>query len=143
MRLSRVSLRVIITVVFFLVLGVGASSVAGAVEPTSGAVSARTTAVRAALVPVPRVNSFWTYTQPSFGGTAARALCNAGQVNDWNALGPVKSAQNNCEYRVWMEYAGGSPSPFCIDPHSDRTNIGSTYWFPSVIRIGTIVGDSC
>lgn len=91
-----------------------------------------------------RISNFYTYPEPNFGGTQYSAQCIQGMTYTWaNQLfsnDPVKSAQNNCEYRVYLQYGGGIS--FCIDPHSWRTNISVDYWRPGNVFIGNST-DSC
>ena len=60
------------------------------------------------------------------------AACIQGEV--YGAVDPVASVINNCEYHIYLQYSDGSS--FCINPHSDRTDIGSRYREPVSIQVG-------
>lgn len=77
---------------------------------------------------------FDTFEQPGLPGFPNSSyLCVAG-VDYQTYPGAVESAENFCEYRVYMQYSDGSS--FCINPDSYRSNIGEAYWYPIGIKIG-------
>jgi hypothetical protein len=80
----------------------------------------------------PDISNFYTYTETGFGGTAFFGQCLQGEI--YNAADPVASVINNCEYHIYLQYSDGSS--FCINPHSDRTDIGSRYRDPVTIQVG-------
>ncbi len=124
--------------------GAGVSAAAGTSEHgRHAATTSHMTSSHSASPDMPDVNNALTYMQVDFGGSGIPAPCDAGVNYDWNALDPVKSAVNNCEYPVLLQWPDSNPPAFCIDPHSSRSNIGSTYWYPSVVTITTDAGGEC
>ena len=80
----------------------------------------------------PDISSFYIYTETNFGGDQHFAACIQGEV--YGAVDPVAFVINNCEYHIYLQYSNGSS--FCINPHSDRTDIGSQYREPVSIQVG-------
>lgn len=80
----------------------------------------------------PDISNFYIYTQTNFGGTQHFAACIQGEI--YGAFDPVASVINNCEYHIYLQYSDGSS--FCINPHSNRTDIGSRYRDPVTIQVG-------
>jgi hypothetical protein len=80
----------------------------------------------------PDISNFYTYTEINFGGTQFSGACIQGEV--YEAADPVASVINNCEYHIYLQYSD-APA-FCINAHSDRTDIGSQYRNPVTIQVG-------
>jgi hypothetical protein len=82
----------------------------------------------------PDISNFYTYTETDFGGTQFPAACIQGQVYQAHGTDPVASVINNCEYHIYLQY--NNMPAFCINPYSDRTDIGSQYRDPVSIQVG-------
>jgi hypothetical protein len=85
----------------------------------------------------PDIGNFYTYTETNFGGTQFFGACLQGEV--YNAADPVASVKNNCEYHIYLQYSNGTS--FCINPHSDRSDIGSAFRNPVSIQVGPGTSD--
>jgi hypothetical protein len=77
-------------------------------------------------------SDFYTYAEANFEGNEHYAACTKGK--SYNAVDPVASVLNNCEYHIYLQYSDGSS--FCISPFSSRTDIGSQYRYPATIQVG-------
>ena len=85
-------------------------------------------------------SNLYTYTQTNFGGTQFPAACVKGAVYQAVGTDPVASVKNNCEYHIYLQY--NNMPAFCINPHSDRKDIGSQYRDPVSLQVGPGTG-SC
>lgn len=87
-------------------------------------------------------NSFWTYDLPGEHTVDNNARYECLQGVDWPQPGqppapnPVESVANNCEYRVYLQYADGHSD--CINPHTSRNIVDQINWDP----IGVMIGNS-
>ncbi len=76
----------------------------------------------------------------SLADAVAYEACDAGAVYSLNAsLEPVVGVDNNCEYRIYLQYTDGSS--YCIDPHYDKTYIGPAWQYPAALKIGESTDD--
>lgn len=86
------------------------------------------------------ISEVLTFTESDYNGSLDDYKCTDNASYKPQSGIPVASVENNCEYHIYLQYADGVPSPFCIDAHSDRSNIGSQYQFPVRIKIGPGLG---
>lgn len=93
-----------------------------------------------AVTSAPRidVNTLFLYKNAGYSGEDGAFLCFTGT----DPLAPqtvVKSLKNNCEYHIYLQYPGGV-HPFCVNPMSDRSDIGAEYQLPISVQIGPGTG---
>jgi hypothetical protein len=85
-------------------------------------------------------NFFWTYKLPGEHTIDNNARYECAQGVDYPQFGqppvqnPVESVANNCEYRVYLQYADGHSD--CINPHTSKNIVDSINWDPDGVMIG-------
>jgi hypothetical protein len=88
-------------------------------------------------VNAPLISKFWTFTAPDESGAADTYECDQGfDYTPSNAviLNPVDSVTNNCEYRVYLQYANGTSD--CVNPHTTRNIADARFQDPDGVMIG-------
>jgi hypothetical protein len=80
----------------------------------------------------PDISNFYIFTETDFGGTPSYGQCLQGEI--YGAADPVASVINNCEYHIYLQYS--DQPAFCINPDSERTDIGTMYRDPVTIQVG-------
>jgi hypothetical protein len=85
----------------------------------------------------PDISNFTTYTGSGETGSTDAYQCDQGfDYNPGNAiiLNPVLSVRNNCEYRVYLQYANGTSD--CVNPHTTRNIVDVSFQDPDGVMIG-------
>lgn len=89
-----------------------------------------------ALGPLPGI-AVHLFNKANEGGDEWSCACHVDTVYS-NFLDPVKSVENGCDYRVYLQqFIGGSTGwSFCIDGGSIRNDIGLKYQDPASVKVG-------
>jgi hypothetical protein len=139
MRFPRWNAALLAAVVALLTTGFAVSAQASTALPAAAAAQKVVHSASSGHRPgaSPDVNNFVTYTDPDQTGFSDDYPCIQGfdyTPSNWPILVPVESAVNNCEYRVYLQYANGTSD--CINPDTPRNNIEEKYWYPDGVMIG-------
>ncbi len=86
----------------------------------------------------PDVNNFWTYDGQGQTGDGLGYACVQGgdylASDGWPFLTHVLSVKNNCEYRVYLQYANGTSD--CVNPKTSRNIVDTRFQDPDGVMIG-------
>ena len=123
-------------------LGLGAAPAASAVTTAGGvASSGHSSSIDSALAAVsPDYSNVLLYPRANEQGGATLHQCIRGA--DPEAVPPVASVTNNCEYRIYLQEVLGGTSgwSYCINPKT-TVNVPSAYQSPRGLKIGQ--AESC
>jgi hypothetical protein len=77
------------------------------------------------------------FNEDNAGGDEWSCACNTDTVYS-NFLDPIKSVQNACPYRIYLQqfYGGSTGWSYCIDGGSIRNDIGVKYQDPASMKVG-------
>jgi hypothetical protein len=87
---------------------------------------------------VPRISNVKLFSGSGETGAEINYQCDQGfdytATNGAVFLNPTKSVINNCEFRVFLQYANGTSN--CVNPHTTRNIVDARFQDPDGLMIG-------
>jgi hypothetical protein len=76
------------------------------------------------------------FAEPNAGGDESSCACNPGVSTGTNLPHQIRSVENACDYRFYMQDDPIPGEAFCISGGSIRNDIGVQYDMPPTVKIG-------